>query len=429
MRIRRDRRWTTELLRLPESGMGVERVDILFWNRRKLEDVAEFNAPTAHAKEDLMLRVLFVGTVWRSLLTADTLRGQEIPRMRKAIVELRIGELSDERSEFVFGEVRGIAIHPDGRILVADGLDHDVRVFSASGAFLFAIGRRGSGPGEFIGPCCLTFSRDGQLWVKDFGNNRYSVFALERSGARLLRTVMSATNPVGFLDPISWSGNGFVDLASGFDAERREFRLIRSFVDEAGKARRVDTLPEPSPDQLASFVVGSGQGSAAYAQPFGSKALHALGPNGEHAFAASGTYSVRWDDSLGRSLRVVKRMMVGPKLSAAERGRATRTLEGIARQTGVAVGRLPFGVPSNKPSLDRLGFDSDGRLWVQRTSLDGQPREADVYARDGEWIAQMRWPANVRLDFSSATLNRAAGVEFDGDGQQRVVRLRFDGGP
>lgn len=373
-----------------------------------------------------MLREVYVSAACVVLLAADVSRAREVPRMRQASVELRVGGPSEERPEFVFGDVRGIAIHPDGRIVVADALDHDVRVFSASGSFLFVIGRRGAGPGEFEGPCCLTFSHDGQLWVKDFGNKRYSVFALERSKARLVGTVMSTRNPVGFLDPIVWNGNRLVDLASTFDPVKREFRLIRSFLDNEGRAWRVDTLPEPSHNQLSTFVVRSGQGSAAYTQPFGSRALHALGPSGEHAFAASGSYSVRWDDSLGRSLRVLRRDIAGPALSGAERARATKTLEGVAKQTGVAVGRLPFGVPTSKPPIERIGFDSDGRLWIQRTSLDGQPREADVYARDGRWIAQMRWPWNVRLDLSSATGNRAVGVESDNSGQPRVVRLRFD---
>lgn len=53
MRIRLDRRWTTELLRLSESGMGYQRVDIQFRNGRKLVDVAVFNAEEVELPDEL----------------------------------------------------------------------------------------------------------------------------------------------------------------------------------------------------------------------------------------------------------------------------------------------------------------------------------------------------------------------------------------
>lgn len=53
MRIRLDTRWTKQLLRFPESGMGYQRVDIRFRNGRKLENVAVFNAEEVELPEEL----------------------------------------------------------------------------------------------------------------------------------------------------------------------------------------------------------------------------------------------------------------------------------------------------------------------------------------------------------------------------------------
>lgn len=53
MRIRLDTRWTDELLRYPESGMGYQRVDIRFRNGRKLDDVPVFNAEEVDLPEEL----------------------------------------------------------------------------------------------------------------------------------------------------------------------------------------------------------------------------------------------------------------------------------------------------------------------------------------------------------------------------------------
>ena len=44
MRIKLDPRWTKQLLAVPESGMGYQRVDVRFANGRELDDVVVFNA-------------------------------------------------------------------------------------------------------------------------------------------------------------------------------------------------------------------------------------------------------------------------------------------------------------------------------------------------------------------------------------------------
>jgi hypothetical protein len=53
MRIRLDSRWSDLLLRLPESGMGYQRVDIRFRDGRRLEDVPVFNAEEVDLPEEL----------------------------------------------------------------------------------------------------------------------------------------------------------------------------------------------------------------------------------------------------------------------------------------------------------------------------------------------------------------------------------------
>ncbi len=53
MRVRLDAHWTAALLRLPESGMGYQRVDICFRDGRRIEDVAVFNAEEVEIPEEL----------------------------------------------------------------------------------------------------------------------------------------------------------------------------------------------------------------------------------------------------------------------------------------------------------------------------------------------------------------------------------------
>jgi hypothetical protein len=64
MRVKLTKRWTKRLLRLPETGMGYQRVDLRLADGRELKNVLAFNAEEvelpdecADAKiEDIQLR-------------------------------------------------------------------------------------------------------------------------------------------------------------------------------------------------------------------------------------------------------------------------------------------------------------------------------------------------------------------------------------
>ncbi len=71
----------------------------------------------------------------------------------------------------------GIAIHPSlKRLYVADTLGHAIQVFDLKGNFLFHIGQRGTGEGEFNFPSSLTIDPEGRLYVNDSLNFRIQVF-------------------------------------------------------------------------------------------------------------------------------------------------------------------------------------------------------------------------------------------------------------
>lgn len=61
---------------------------------------------------------------------------------------LEIGGVADE-GPTSFARIVGAARLSDGRIAVANAQPSEIRMFSASGAFLRSLGRNGEGPGEF----------------------------------------------------------------------------------------------------------------------------------------------------------------------------------------------------------------------------------------------------------------------------------------
>lgn len=113
----------------------------------------------------------------------------------------------------------GVAVNKAGdRVYVIDagGVDtdenHRVSAFDGSGNFLFAVGRRGKGQGEFNLPVDGTVAPDGTLYVLDAGNFRVQAFDPQGRHLRSFGEVGSApgqfARPRGIaVDP---SGNVYV---------------------------------------------------------------------------------------------------------------------------------------------------------------------------------------------------------------------------
>ena len=106
-----------------------------------------------------------------------------------------------------FGRPQDVAFLPDGRILVADGLDnHRVIILDADGNYISEFGGFGEGPGQFNGIHALGIGPEGLI------------FALDRSGGRV-NVFLTTDNPaeVEFVDV--WGGFGLtLDIIVNDDA-------------------------------------------------------------------------------------------------------------------------------------------------------------------------------------------------------------------
>ena len=98
--------------------------------------------------------------------------------------------------------VRGI----DGRFYVSEYRGGRVSVLNSSGDWLFYIGSRGLGNGQFIGPQNLSIDEDGYLYVVDYGNRRISKF--DPDGAFILSFGQRSSGFPGMLSPTGIAAGG-----------------------------------------------------------------------------------------------------------------------------------------------------------------------------------------------------------------------------
>jgi hypothetical protein len=365
------------------------------------------------------------GLLVLALLTActDSKPGQSdavVPRWH-GTSDVTIGSLDGEHDQFA--DISGITADPAGRIFIADAGNNTILVFDSTGAHRYNIGRKGSGPGELSGPCCLALDRVGRLWVRDAFNGRYNVYLPGDSQATLAETRTMSAGAGGIRTALTFDAdNRLIDVVTRPQADRMQ--LLRFHLDSAGNAASVDSIPAPPNDSLGIHQFAVGNGIGFISQPFGPRLLVAQAPGGGWARAISSRYLVRWTIP-GDSTRTIRRDMIGPALSARERQEADSAFRKEAEEAGQAVSSIPFGVPGSKTPIRAVMFDRQGRLWVQLNVADGENNRADVWDSNGRRVANAEWPAGVELRQGLIDDKAAYGIQQDSAGVPQVVRVRF----
>jgi 6-bladed beta-propeller len=351
-----------------------------------------------------------------AVLVADTL-----------VVDLSIGTMSGEGAS-LFGRIGGLVADSTGRIFVSDRLNDEIRVFDSEGAHVFSFGGTGAGPGELAGPCCLAWGPEGNLWVREAGNARYSVFRVTAHEAVLVRTLRLAHGDANRIAPITFRGGAeFADIGARIASEGGVAELHRIWRTLLGDEVASEVIVSPPLEDIGGhrFEVGIGPDASLIFvyQPYGPSDLLAHGPEGVRAEGVSSEYAVRVTD--GRDV-VTLALPVdeGPELTVEERRVGRDRMEQMAEWGQTTVARLPFPLPLRKPPLREAFFASSGNLWLERSVSGTELRNADVWSGSGELLARVWWPHDVVLGRPGWVGSLfALGVRRDSLGVEYVVRL------
>lgn len=143
--------------------------------------------------------------------------GDSVPRHDLVITDSIGVELGD--SNYVFGSIEAVTHTADGNILVLDRAACSVLEFTPGGDFVRRMGRRGSGPGEFLNPLAMTRLGDGRIAVLD--SNLGGMFTFMPDGSYEGLSLAMMGEPVLFISPSS--GNTFVGTRNSWSRENDEF--------------------------------------------------------------------------------------------------------------------------------------------------------------------------------------------------------------
>lgn len=179
---------------------------------------------------------------------------------------------------------------PAGIVYVADSGNHRIQAFGPDGEFLFAWGRVGSEPGQFVNPVGLATDADGNVYVADVVNHRVQVFDLR---GRFLRAWGDkGEGPGEFQYPTGiavFEGNTYVTDNGNHRVQR--FFLDGAYLDEWGS--------------LCTLATGEGcvdpDGDGQFRRPFGiavdSEGRVFVLDQGNHrveVFTSEGEFLAKW---------------------------------------------------------------------------------------------------------------------------------------
>ncbi|MEP6764084.1 MAG: hypothetical protein ABJB66_07230 [Gemmatimonadaceae bacterium] len=350
----------------------------------------------------------------------------DVPNLQ-AHVRLQLGDNQDASNNYTFGDVRGLTFGKDNQILVVDSRTGSLSGFDfTDGHLQFRIDSIGISGFSKSGLCCVAVDKEGTLWAREFNTRSYIAFKVDGSALTPRTNIQGGRNPYGAPVRVSWdSGGKIFDYVTSVPDFHKPAILISSLIDSTGRIARSDTVPTFPAESLTDYFFidhsRSDSVTATYKMPFGSTGLWAVGPNGQVATALTSRYDVQWMKVGGEDVEHVYQTPPKVKLSRGERDRAEQMLKSIARRIKLSRAQLDFIVPNEKPPLVALGFDLDGRLWVERSTRDGSPHVADIYQRGGSKIATAEWPRDIDLNLWAVRGTSALGVKRNKSGSKIVV--------
>jgi hypothetical protein len=301
------------------------------------------------------------------------------------VPEMKIG-VADGATEYMFGEVGDIAVGRDGSIYVLDNKVPSIRQFDGKGAYVRTLGRKGQGPGEYESPGGIAVHPDGRVLLWDAGNWRVNVYA--PTGEPAAHWPIASGLPRG--------GTGAADRAVIADATG--VVLVRRTIPTAGQMRPVtvwlrlradgaliDTVRQPaSPSPYRPLEARGPSSGVSMGVPFVPSQIWLWSPLGYLVTAYPSTYAVDLRIPIARPETAgargpsdpptwtpndpvvsIRRDVRAVPITAADAGAERKRVEQSMRRIDPSWTWTGPDIPKFKPAYESLIIGSDGRIWVR----------------------------------------------------------------
>jgi DNA-binding beta-propeller fold protein YncE len=267
-----------------------------------------------------------------------------IPGPTPIPVSMQTGGRGANPGQFV--DPRGIAVAPNGDVLVADAGNHRIQRFTADGTFIASTGGKGSQPGRFNEPGGVAVDSRGHIYVADTTNHR--VQELDPSFRFISEWRGPATQFYGPRDLAIGSGDVL-------------------YVLDQGRARVVVRGPTGTVREFGSYGTGEGQLNGPTGIAVAGDRVYVADTDNARivVFDARGSVLATWPivEWQGKTLKYPD-VVVGRDGSTVYASTMTSNTVLVLDSRGRRVGTLAATAPDTLASPAAMAGRSDGRLYV-----------------------------------------------------------------
>jgi hypothetical protein len=325
----------------------------------------------------------------------------------------------DTKFSHEFSAINGLRELPDGRVLVADGIDEVVLRVDLKTGRADTLGRVGQGPGEYRNPDALYALPNGGTLLVDLGNGRLNFLAADGkyvestpiaqgNGANLSIVIPRAVDTQGriyYQPAIGGPRGGVPDSAAVVRWDR-----ARARYDTVARVKLPAVTTRSSGD-------ANNQRMMQRPRPYPAQDAWNAAPDGRVAIARASEYRVDWVGPAGvtRGRAVLftpvpirdadKREWVADRASGLNvrvennNGQMSMAFSRGGRDNEAEDEIAATEWPATKPAFGGGGVwvTPEGEAWVERSVSAGSPRVMDVFTAGGILKERIVLPAGRRI--------------------------------
>lgn len=307
--------------------------------------------------------------------------------------ELSIGKAAS-REEYMFQQIRYIAVDEEENIYILDRKAGDLKVFDKKGSFVRTIGQKGQGPGEFNLPGQVFIISKRELWVYDDGSRAFSLFTLDGGSIKSI----NASKADGLEVRIDSKGNfTFATMIYSDETGYLSYGLD-IYDNNLNFLKRLESIPGP------------------------------IDHRGRNLFSPLFSWAIDCDDNIVYGYQKEYKLKVfSPdgnlvKMIAKEYKPVKITKEEIdERMTSIQTDRKVY-IPQYRPAFRRFSIDENGRIfimtWERAEGNDWYYH--DIFDSSGRYIAKIPLRGYPRI----WKKGKFYTIEEDEEGYQYVKRYK-----
>jgi hypothetical protein len=286
--------------------------------------------------------------------------------------ELSIGNGDDEN--YIFSGRGAIDVDNEGNIYLLDGRNRRVQIFDKQGRFIRTIGRRGSGPGEWMAPMDMAVdTKNKKIYVLDSINKKITRYCVDGKLEHEKRILLSTPVQL-FLLP----ENHYIIRFYNYDESGYPQDQLIKYTSAGDMAMRFD------PSRFSHKKLETTRNVTTLKMtPFDPHTHFAVDYRGNIYSGYSSRYKISVFDSLGKqTLAIEKKDPQLVEVSKKEKKKFLDRLKSRFKRKGLHLDTDSFNIPRYQPVFLGIWLDDGGNIWVQVPGNDNRVY-FDVFSSGG----------------------------------------------